>query len=91
VHGKVLTVSADSISRDKPSGQSGDKTNASGGRSSESWGQELAYAARISLKETGMQIVSKLDKLIVLGPARRRWWRIEAEQDRRGHRYDRDT
>jgi hemolysin D len=60
LHGKVLTVSADSITRDKPAGPSGDKTNASGGRSSEPQGQELTYAARISLQETRMQIEDRL-------------------------------
>jgi hemolysin D len=64
LHGKVLTVSADSITRDKPAGQSGgqsaDRTNASGGRSSEPAGQELTYAARISLEETRMQIDDRL-------------------------------
>ncbi|MEA2819707.1 MAG: rane fusion protein hemolysin, partial [Bradyrhizobium sp.] len=64
LHGKVLTVSADSITRDKPAGQSGgqiaDRTNASGGRSSEPQGQELTYAARISLQETRMQIDDRL-------------------------------
>jgi hemolysin D len=60
LHGKVLTVSADSISREKPAGQGGDRTNASGGRSSEPQGQELTYAARISVNETRMQIENKL-------------------------------
>jgi hemolysin D len=59
LHGKVLSVSADSITREKPAGQN-DRTNASGGRSSEPQGQELTYAARISVNETRMQIENKL-------------------------------
>jgi hemolysin D len=61
LHGKVLSVSADAILRDKPAGQGGDRTaNNSGARSSEPSGQELTYAARISLEETRMQIENKL-------------------------------
>jgi hemolysin D len=58
----VLSVSADSIARERPAGQgSADKTaNISGARSSEPQGQELAYAARVSLDATRMQIERKL-------------------------------
>jgi hypothetical protein len=62
LRGKVLSVSADSITRERPAGQaSPDKTaNISGARSSEPQGQELTYAARISLDATRMQIERKL-------------------------------
>jgi hemolysin D len=42
-----------------------DRTNASGGRSSEPQGQELTYGARISLEETPMQIDDGLIGLAV--------------------------
>jgi len=61
LHGKVLSVSADSIMREKASEQGGDKTaTTSGAKSSEPQGQELVYAARISLNERRMQIENKL-------------------------------
>ena len=66
LHGKVLSLSADSVTREKPPGQaSADKANISGARSSEPQGQELTYAARISLQETRMQID---DKMVDLAP-----------------------
>ena len=62
LHGKVVSVSADSIQRDKPPGQpnAADKTSSQGGRSSEPAGQELLYAARVALETTRMQIEDKL-------------------------------
>ena len=49
---------ADAIPRDKPAGQGADRsTTGSGARSSEPTGQELTYAARISLDETRMLIL----------------------------------
>jgi hemolysin D len=62
LHGKVLSVSADAIMRERPAGQGGaDRTaNISGARSSEPQGQELTYAARISLNATRMQIERKV-------------------------------
>jgi hemolysin D len=65
LHGKVLSVSADSIQRDKPPGQLADKTSSQGARSSEPAGQELLYAARVALNTTRMQIE---DKLVDLAP-----------------------
>jgi hemolysin D len=60
LRGKVLGVSADSIMRERAAGQGAEKpVNQAGGRSSEPQGQELAYAARISLDDTRMQIESK--------------------------------
>jgi hemolysin D len=63
LHGTVLTVSQDAISRDKPPGDK-DKPLTNAGNSQPS-GQELVYAARISLDRTQMQVE---DKLVNLGP-----------------------
>jgi hemolysin D len=61
LRGTVLSVSADSISRDKPPGQSSpDKTANAGAHTSEPAGQELLYAARILLDTTQMQIEDRL-------------------------------
>jgi hemolysin D len=65
LRGKVLSVSQDAISRDKPRDGTGDKTQGALDSSSEPSGQELAYAARISLDRTQMQIE---DKLVNLSP-----------------------
>jgi len=56
IHGKVLSVSQDAIARYKPSDKSSDATPGSTTTSSEPKGQELVYAARISLDRTQMQI-----------------------------------
>jgi hemolysin D len=65
LHGKVLSISQDSIVREKPQ----DKRKATGGGaaddSSEPPGQELSYAARISLDRTQMRVD---DNLINLKP-----------------------
>jgi hemolysin D len=65
LHGKVLSISRDAITRDKPQ----DKPNEKGApgadnASSEPKGQELSYAARVSLDHTQMQID---DNLVNLG------------------------
>jgi hemolysin D len=68
LHGKVESVSQDSILRDKPADKSGSAPTVSAGAlsdSSEPQGQELLYAARVSLDRTRMQIE---DKLVNLGP-----------------------
>src|SRR5262249_38402648 len=66
LHGKVLSVSADSIIREKPPGSgNADKSANAGTRSSGPAGQELIYAARISLDQTRMQIG---DRLVDLAP-----------------------
>jgi hemolysin D len=68
LHGRVLNVSGDAIIRDKPAGQGGGdkaKDNNSMSRSSEPQGQELVYAARVSLDRTQMQID---DRLVNLAP-----------------------
>jgi hemolysin D len=66
LHGKVLSISADAIQRDKPptqNGGDGDKdarSSASASRSSEPAGQELLYAARIGLDTTRMEVEGRM-------------------------------
>ena len=62
LHGKVLSISSDSIVRDAPSDKSNEKP---GGATSEPKGQELTYAARISVDRTKMQVE---DKMVNLSP-----------------------
>lgn len=54
LHGSVLSLSQDAIVRDKQQGA--DKGSASSEPSSEPKGQELNYAARVSLDRTEMQV-----------------------------------
>jgi hemolysin D len=64
LHGEVVNISEDAIARDKPQ----DKNDSSGSGpsdSSEPKGQELVYAARISLERTSMEIE---EKTVNLGP-----------------------
>lgn len=64
--GKVLTVSHDAITRNKPNDKPGDKQQVGAeSESSEPMGQELLYATRIRLDETQMQID---DRLVDLTP-----------------------
>jgi hemolysin D len=49
LHGKVVSVSQDAIARDKPQDKTGDKVPGAESSTSEPKGQELIYAARISL------------------------------------------
>ncbi|MGT2440865.1 HlyD family type I secretion periplasmic adaptor subunit [Bradyrhizobium betae] len=66
LHGKVISVSRDAIIKDKPPGGPG--TPKQGGalsESSEPAGQELLYAARVSLDDTKMQVE---DKMVNLAP-----------------------
>ncbi|OKO86063.1 hemolysin secretion protein D [Bradyrhizobium sp. NAS80.1] len=65
LHGDVLSVSTDAITRDRPQGGSTDRASGTAQASSEPKGQELEYAARISLDRTHMQVE---DKLVKLGP-----------------------
>jgi hemolysin D len=69
LHGKVISVSQDSVARDKLGSQvSADKQQAQPTQSaltSEPPGQELVYVARISLDQTRMQIE---DRLIDVAP-----------------------
>jgi hemolysin D len=62
LHGKVLSISSDSIVRDAPSDKSNEKP---GGATSEPKGQELTYAARISVDRMKMQVE---DKMVNLSP-----------------------
>jgi hemolysin D len=65
LHGTVLSVSQDAILHDKPQDKSSDKTPGAESSSSEPNGQELVYAARISLDRTQIQID---DNLVNLSP-----------------------
>ncbi len=59
LHGDVRSVSQDAIPRDKP--VDGSRANAgSGERSSEPQGQELVYAARVSLDRTRMNVDGRM-------------------------------
>ncbi|MHC2463444.1 HlyD family type I secretion periplasmic adaptor subunit [Bradyrhizobium embrapense] len=62
LHGDVLSVSTDAITRDKMQGAN-DRPSGATSSSSEPKGQELEYAARVSLDRTHMQVEDKLVKL----------------------------
>jgi hemolysin D len=63
LRGKVMSVSQDAIVRDKPQDKTGDKVPGTESGTSEPKGQELVYAARISLDRTQMQIDDNLVNL----------------------------
>jgi hemolysin D len=63
LRGEVLSVSRDAIAHDKPQDKSGDKVPGAETSTSEPKGQELVYAARISLDRTQMQIDDNLVNL----------------------------
>lgn len=64
LQGKVLSVSQDAIIRDKSAAQvNADRQSGQGARSSEPPGQEMLYAARVSLEKTRMQIDHRLVEL----------------------------
>ena len=65
LQGTVLTVSNDAIQRDRPQDKQPDKPQAAEAGSSEPKGQELVYAARVSLDRTRMQVE---DKTVNLSP-----------------------
>jgi hemolysin D len=66
VHGKVLSVSPDAITHDKPQDKSGSNdTRGAENATSEPKGQELVYAARVSLDHQHMQVD---DRLVNLSP-----------------------
>jgi hemolysin D len=65
LHGKVLSVSHDAITREKPQDKTSDKSQGTDSNSSEPKGQELIYAARVSLDRAQMQVD---DKLVNLSP-----------------------
>lgn len=56
LHGKILNISQDAITRNKPLD---DKQPGAEGSNSEPKGQELVYAARVSLDRTQMEIENK--------------------------------
>jgi hemolysin D len=57
VHGKVSSVSPDAIVREKPQNKNGnDKSQGAENDTSEPSGQELVYAARVSLDKTQMEV-----------------------------------
>jgi membrane fusion protein, hemolysin D len=64
LHGEVLGVSRDAVMRDKPVGQgANDRQAGQTARTSEPPGQELLYAARVSLDRTQMEIDGRLVNL----------------------------
>jgi hemolysin D len=65
LHGRVQSISSDAIVRDAPSDRSNDKQAGSPTATSEPKGQELTYAARISVDRTQMQVE---DKMVNLSP-----------------------
>ncbi|QOZ75367.1 HlyD family type I secretion periplasmic adaptor subunit [Bradyrhizobium sp. CCBAU 53351] len=66
LHGKVISVSRDAIIKDKPpGGPAAAKQGGALAESSEPAGQELLYAARVSLDGTQMQVE---DKMVNLAP-----------------------
>jgi membrane fusion protein, hemolysin D len=56
IHGRIISVSQDAITRDKPQDKSIDQTPGTTTSTSEPNGQELLYAAHISLDHTRMQV-----------------------------------
>jgi hemolysin D len=65
LHGRVLSISSDAIVRDNSPDQSKEKQPGSTSGTSEPKGQELTYAARISVDRTQMQVE---DKKVNLSP-----------------------
>jgi len=65
LHGTVLSLSKDAISRDLQQDKNADNKAAASDDSSEPKGRELVYSARVSLDRTQMQVE---DKLVNLSP-----------------------
>jgi len=65
LQGRVLSVSQDAISRDKLQDRTNERAQGAQTSSSEPKGQELVYAARVSMDRTQMQVE---DKLVNLSP-----------------------
>jgi membrane fusion protein, hemolysin D len=65
LRGEVLSISQDAITRETPTDKSGDKSSGAVAGTSEPKGQELSYAARISLDRTQIQVE---DKRVELSP-----------------------
>jgi len=59
LHGEVLSLSQDAISRDKPADKNGAGAKDAVAETSEPQGQELVYATRVSLDRTEMNIEGK--------------------------------
>jgi hemolysin D len=56
LHGQVASVSQDAITRDTPQDKDSGRAHNADSSTSEPKGQELAYAARVSLDRTQMQV-----------------------------------
>jgi len=65
LHGKVLSVSSDAITRERQQSAPNDRASGAPQSGSQPRAQELEYAARISIDRTHMQVE---DKLVKLGP-----------------------
>jgi hemolysin D len=65
LHGRVLSISSDAIVRDAAGDKGSEKQPGSNAASSEPKGQELTYAARVSVDRTQMQVE---DKKVNLSP-----------------------
>jgi hemolysin D len=65
LHGEVISVSPDAITRDRSQNGPSDKTPSTEATSGEPRGQDMNYAARVSLDRRQMQVD---DKLINLSP-----------------------
>jgi hypothetical protein len=63
LHGRVLNVSQEAITRDVPEDKYGGKTLGAESASREPGGKEMSYAARVSLDRTQMQVDEKLVNL----------------------------
>ncbi len=63
LNGRVLSVSQDAIVRDTPTDKTKDNNSAEADSSSEPNGQELSYAARVSLDRTQIQVGDALANL----------------------------
>jgi hemolysin D len=60
IDGKVVSVSPDAITRDKPADKSGADQRGADQETSEPSNQELVYAARVALARTQMQVEDRL-------------------------------
>jgi hemolysin D len=56
LHGRVLSISRDAVTRDKPQGRANQPAQGAETESSEPKGQEMNYVARVSLNRTQMQV-----------------------------------
>ena len=63
LHGEVINVSQDAIPRDKPAERASGQGASAATESSEPKGQDLVYAARVSLDRSEMQVGDKMVRL----------------------------